>query len=167
MNPTEFQTARETNVKTFETRYADLKQQYSAALNSAKSETDRPKQCVLIKSALDINKELTTLVSNFLRLNNEGSCQLSPDRINKLQSDIEKYKAQHGEIQQGRDKIHSLETSFADVDAKAIHIEGINLFYFVLIALGIFVLIGLVFTSGIRRALYAQPVAPVVSRGFA
>lgn len=167
MNPTEFQTARDDIVKAFETKYQDLKTQYSAALNNAKTEPDRPKQCVLIKSALDTNRELTTLVSDFMRLNTDGGCELTPSKVRKLQSDIEKYKSQFADIQQGRNKVTSLEKSFAEIDAKAAHTDGINVFYFMLISVGLFVLVGLVFTSGIRRALYAQPVTPIVSRGFA
>jgi len=167
MNPTDFQTARDSIVKSFETKYADLKRQYCSALKNAKSETDRPRQCVLIKSALDTNGALTTLVSDFLRLNDEGACSLSPDRIHKLQSDIEKYKDQFAEIQQGRDKVFSLEKSFADIDSQTIHADGVNLFYFVLTALCLFVLIGLVFSSGISSGFNAQPVSPVVPRGFA
>jgi hypothetical protein len=166
MNPTEFQTSRQRIVQDFETKYAELKTRYSAALNSAKTETDRPKQCVLIKSALDTNGALTTLVSDFMRLNNEGGCNLNPGQVRKLQTDMEKYKTQYSDIQQGRDKLTSLEKSFAEVDAKATHVDGINIFYFMLISAGLIVLVGLVFTSGIRRALYAQPVAPVISRGF-
>ena len=166
MNPTEFQTARSTNAKAFETNYAQLKDRYSKALSSARAESDRPKQCVLIKSALDANKDLTTLVTNFLRLNDEGGRKLSPDRIHKLQGDIEKYKQQHADVQQGRDKLYSLQKSFADVDGKTIHVEGVNLFYFALICIGLLILFGLVFASGVRRALNTQPIAPIVPGRF-
>ena len=167
MNPTEFQTDRNANAATFETNYSQLKDRYSRALQSAKTETDRPKQCVFIKDALDANKDLTTLVTNFLRLNEEGGCKLTPDRVRKLQSDIEKYKEQHAQVQQGRDKVHSLEKSFAEVDREAIHVDGVNLFYFVLIAIGLIILVGLIFASGFRRALNTQPVPSVIPGRFA
>jgi len=166
MNPTEFQVSRDSVLKTFETSYSDLKTKYSTALNNAKSETDRPKQCVLIKSALDANKQLTTLVQDFVRLNTDGGCQLTPDKIQSLQRDIEKYKEQHAEIQQGKDRIFSLEKSFQETDLKVIHADGINVFYFILIGLGVLVLVGLIFRSGINRTFNAQPISPVISRGF-
>lgn len=166
MNPTEFQVSRDSVLRTFETSYSNLKTQYSTALQNAKSETDRPKQCVLIKSALDANKQLTTLVQDFVRLNTDGGCQLTPEKIQSLQKDIEKYKEQHAEIQQGKDRIFSLEKSFQETDLKAIHADGINVFYFILIGLGVLVLIGLIFRSGINRTLNTQPIAPVISRGF-
>jgi len=167
MNPTEFQTAREQTVRAFEAKYEELKTRYSGALTSAQTEPDRPRQCVLIKSALDTNRELTTLVSDFMRLNSEGGCELNPGKVTKLRNDIEKYKSQYADIQQGRNKVTSLEKSFAEIDAKVTHADGINVFYFMVISVGLFALVGLVFTSGIRRALYAQPVTPIVSRGFA
>jgi hypothetical protein len=166
MNPTEFQVSRDSVLNTFETSYSDLKTKYSTALNNAKSETDRPKQCVLIKSALDANKQLTTLVQDFVRLNTDGGCQLTPEKIQSLQNDIEKYKQQHEEIQQGKDRIFTLEKSFQETDLKVIHADGINVFYFILIGLGVLVLIGLIFRSGINRTFNAQPIAPVISRSF-
>jgi hypothetical protein len=166
MNPTEFQVSRDSVLKTFETSYSNLKTQYSTALQNAKSETDRPKQCVLIKSALDANKQLTTLVEDFVRLNTDGGCKLTPDKIQSLQKDIEKYKEQHAEIQQGKDRVFSLEKSFQDTDLKAIHADGINVFYFILIGLGVLVLVGLIFRSGINRTFNAQPISPVIPRGF-
>ena len=167
MNPTDFQVSRDTVLKTFETSYSDLKSKYTTALNNAKTETDRPKQCVLIKSALDANKQLTTLVEDFVRLNTDGGCNLTPDKIQSLQKDIEKYKGQHAEIQQGKDRVYSLEKSFQDIDLKAIHADGINVFYFIIIGLGVLVLIALIFSSGINRTFNTQPVAPVITRRFA
>jgi hypothetical protein len=102
-----------------------------------------------------------------MRQNSEGGCDLQPNQVTKLRNDIEKYKSQYADIQQGRNKLTSLEKSFAELDAKATHTDGINVFYFMLISVGLFALVGLVFISGIRRALYAQPVTPIVSRGFA
>jgi hypothetical protein len=166
MNPTDFQVSRDSVLKTFDTSYSDLKSKYSSALNSAKSETDRPKQCVLIKTALDTNKQLTTLVQDFIRLNTDSGCKLTPDKIQSLQKDIEKYKAQHAEIQQGKDRVYSLEKSFHDTDLKVIHADGINVFYFILIGLGVLVLVGLIFRSGINRSFNAQPIAPVIPRSF-
>ena len=102
-----------------------------------------------------------------MRLNQTGGCELTPAKIQTLRDDIEKFKKQHADIQQGKDRIHSLEMSFADLDAKTLHTDGVNMFYFVVIGTGVLALVGLVFRSGIHRAFNAQSVAPVVPRGFA
>ena len=91
---------------------------------------------------------------------------MTPDKIQSLQKDIEKYKEQHEEIQQGKDRIFTLEKSFQETDLKAIHADGINVFYFILIGLGVLVLVGLIFRSGINRTFNAQPISPIISRGF-
>ena len=91
---------------------------------------------------------------------------MTPDKIQSLQKDIEKYKEQHEEIQQGKDRIFTLEKSFQETDLKVIHADGINVFYFILIGLGVLVLIGLIFRSGINRTFNAQPIAPVIPRSF-
>ena len=167
MNPVEFQTTRASNLRAFEQNYATKKAQYTAALNSARTTTDRAQQCVFIKSALDANKQLSVVVEDLLRLNQTGGCELTPAKIQTLRDDIEKFKKQHADIQQGKDRIHSLEMSFADLDAKTLHTDGVNMFYFVVIGTGVLALVGLVFRSGIHRAFNAQSVAPVVPRGFA
>ena len=166
MNPTEFTAARGAAESKFETEYQKAKQRYKDALAGAKSTTDRAQQCVRISDALKANKDLTTLVGDFSRLGDEGGCTLSPANARKLRADIEKYKSQYVEIQQGRDRLYSLQTSYADADAQATHVEGVNLFYFIAIGIALIVLVFLVLGSGVSSVFNAQPISAVVPRSL-
>jgi len=166
MNPSDFQQAREARLKAFDEKYNAAKQAYGDALQKAISEQDRSSQCVLIKNALDKNKELTQLVSEMLTPSGSSGCKLTADKMTALRQDIEKYKKQYEEIRQGRDRIHALQMAYADVEKRVHVLHGIETIYIVLLALVSILLIILVFHSGISSIFNAQPVAPVVPRGF-
>lgn len=167
MNPTEFRVEREKRLKEFEDKYASLKTEYSTAIRSAINETDRAKQCVLIKNALDKNKEITQLVQSFLTLSDDKSSKLSPQMIRNLRADIEKYKQQHEDIQQGRDRLYSLQQSYEQIQQQTSVVQGSQFLYVILVACAIFILIFLVGASSVRDVFNTETVAPVVSRGFA
>lgn len=166
MNPSEFRLEREKRLKEFEDRYTLLKGEYSTAIRSAMNETDRAKQCVLIKNALDKNKELTQLIQSFLTLSDDKSCRLSPEMVRKLRADIEKYKEQHEKIQQGRDRLYSLQQSYEQLEQQNTVVQGSQFLYVIFVACAIFVLIFLIGASSIRDVFNTQPVTPVISRGF-
>ena len=166
MNPGEFRIEREKRVKEFEDKYATLKTEYSTALRSAMNETDRAKQCVLIKTALDKNREITTAVQSFLTLSDDKSCKLTPEMVRGLRADIEKYKEQHAEIQQGRDRVFALQQSYQQLQQQTTVLQGSQFIYLVLVGISMLVLFILVSASSIRDVLNTQPVAPVVPRGF-
>lgn len=167
MNPSEFQSARQGQLKTFEEKYAVLKSQYSTALQDSISETDRTKQSVLIKAAMDSNEKLTALVQEFLVGSDSGGCKLTPQKIRSLREDIETYKKQYGDIQQGRDKIYALQQSYNSLEQKIEVLRGVEFIYLVLLALGLIVLIGLVFYSGVSRAFNTQSIPSIIPGGFA
>ena len=151
----------------FEQNYATLKADYSSALQNSISETDRPKQCMLIKRALDTNQRLTALVQEFLVGAESGTCKVSRERIHALREDIEKYKKQYVEIQQGKDRLHSLQIANNSLTDKLEVLRGVQFIYIIMIGLGILVLVILILYSGIKDVLNANPVVPVVSRGLA
>jgi polyhydroxyalkanoate synthesis regulator phasin len=164
MNPSEFKVAREQRLKIFEESYASLKQVYSEALEKSISETDRTKQCVVIKKALEINQKLTALVQEFLVGTDSGNCKVSPDRIRQLRQDMETYKSQYAEIQQGRDRIHALQKSLYELEDKVQVVRGVDFIYMCLLAFGVIILLLLMFNSGIRSAFNAYSVSPILSR---
>lgn len=166
MNPQEFRTERDKRLKEFEDNYASLKTQYSAALRSAMTERDRARQCVLIKTALDKNKEITTAVQSFLTLSDDKTCKLSPEMIRNLRADIEKYKEQHGEIQQGRDRVYSLQQSYDQLQQHTAVVHGSQFLYVILIVCSLIVLVVLVGASSVRDVFNAESVASIVPRGF-
>jgi ribosomal protein L4 len=166
MNPGEFRIEREKRLKEFEDKYATLKTEYSSALRSAMNETDRAKQCVLIKTALDKNREITTAVESFLTLSDDKSCKLTPEMVRSLRADIEKYKQQHAEIQQGRDRVYALQQSSQQLEQQTTVLQGSQFIYLVLVGISMLILFILVSASSIRDVLNTQPVAAVVPRGF-
>lgn len=166
MNPSDFRTERDRQLKEFEDKYAYLKSGYSDALRSAMGETDRAKQCVLIKTALDKNKEITTAVQSFLTLSDDKTCKLTPDMIRDLRADIEKYKQQHTEIQQGRDRVYSLQQSYDQLQQQTTIVHGSQFLYIILIGCFAILLFILVSASSIRNILNAEPIASVIPRRF-
>lgn len=163
MNPNEFKVAREQRLKIFEDKYASLKQVYSDALKSSISETDRTKQCMLIKKTLDANQKLTALVQEFLAVSDSKTCSVTPERIRQLRQDMETYKSQYAEIQQGRDKIHSLQKAYDDLEQKIEVVHGVEFIYASLLAFGLLMLVLLMFHSGIRSALDTYSVSPIIA----
>lgn len=166
MNPGEFRVEREKRLKEFEDKYSVLKSEYSAALRSAMNETDRAKQCVLIKTALDKNREITTAVQSFLTLSDDKSCKLTPEMVRNLRADIEKYKQQHAEIQQGRDRVFALQQSYDQLEQQSTVLQGTQFIYLILVAIAIIILVILVGASRIRDVLNTESVTPVVSGRF-
>jgi hypothetical protein len=166
MNASEFQSARAERIKAFDRDYKALKERYDAALKTAISEQDRASQCVRIKEVLDLNKQLTQLVQNVLVGSEDGGCKLTPERIRALRLDIEKYKEQYAEIQQGRDRVYALRLALSTEEQKVDVAHGSQLLYLGLLLLVLVALVVVVISSGVRNTFNAQSVAPVVSGRF-
>jgi cell fate (sporulation/competence/biofilm development) regulator YlbF (YheA/YmcA/DUF963 family) len=165
MNPNEFKVAREQRLKIFEERYASLKRVYSDALQKSISETDRARQCMFIKKALEANQNLTALVQEFLAVSDSKTCNITPARIRQLRQDMETYKTQYGEIQQGRDRIYSLQRAYDKLQEKIDIVYGAEFIYASLLAFGLILLVLLMFYSGIRSALDANSISSVIPGG--
>jgi len=166
MNPQEFRVERDKRLKEFNDKYASLKAEYSTALRSAMNETDRAKQCMLIKTTLDKNREITQLIESFLTLSDGKTCRLTPTMIRNLRADIEKYKQHHADIKQGRDKVYSLQESYNQVQQESNVAQGTQFLYVILIAFAAIVVVILIGASRIRDVFNTEPIAPVISRGF-
>jgi hypothetical protein len=167
MNAKEFQVAREQRLQAFEAQYAELKTQYAAALRAAKDEKDRTTQCVLIKSALELNQALTTLVQGFLVGVDDGSCKLTQEKIRNLRVDIERYKEQHGEIQQGRDKLHAMEQTLATLDEKVYVANGLEFVYMAVLGCILILLVVFLMSSSVRSVFNANAIPPPNAGRFA
>ena len=167
MNAKEFQLAREQRLQTFEVQYAELKTQYAAALRTAKDEKDRTTQCVLIKSALELNQRLTALVQAYLMGTDSGDCKLTQDKIRNLRADIERYREQHGEIQQGRDKLHAMEQTLATLDEKVYVASGLEFVYMAVLGCILILLVVFLMSSSVRSVFNANAIAPPNPRRFA
>jgi hypothetical protein len=166
MNPQEFRVERDKRLKEFNDKYTSLKGEYSAALQSSMNETDRAKQCMLIKTTLDKNREITQLIESFLMLSDGNNCKLTQTMIRNLRADIEKYKQHHTDIKQGRDRVYTLQESYNQVQQESNVAQGAQFLYVILIAFAVTVVIVLIGASRIRDILNTKPVAPVIPRGF-
>lgn len=165
MNPTEFVQARGERIKVFDAKYAALKKEYLSAVSAAKSEPDRAKQCVLIKAALDKNKQLTELVQEYL-VGTDPSNKIDTAKIQKLHEDIAVYKEQHDQIQQGKNNMLALELAKSQLETKIeIAKASTGLYLLVSIVIGI-VLVLTILGSGIRRAFYTDSVSSVFPGSF-
>lgn len=166
MSLTDFQTSREASMTSFTTQYDNLKTRYRKGLDDALKEEDRPTQCVHIKDALQTNKKMTELVQGFLATSDPQTCNVTKSQLRNLHADVQSYKDQHAEIQQGRDKVRSLENAYASVQDEINMAKGIGFWYLVgLIALAVIAVSAMV-GSSIRSALNAQSVSPVFSGSF-
>jgi hypothetical protein len=83
-----------------------------------------------------------------------------------LRADIEKYKAQHAEIQQGRDRVFALRQTLALEEQKVDIVHGSQMLYLGLLIIVLLVLVLVVIRSGIRSAFNAQSVSSVVPGRF-
>ena len=167
MSLTDFQTSREASMASFQTQYDDLKTQYRKGLDDALKEQDRATQCIHIKDALQTNKKMTELIRGFLSTADPQTCNVTQVHLQNLHADAQSYKDQHAEIQQGRDKLRSLENAYASVQDEINMAKGIGFWYLVgLIALTV-IAVAAMAGSSIRSALNAQSVSPVFSGSFA
>ena len=167
MNPTEFVQARGERLKTFEDKYTASKKDYLDAVTSAKTETDRAKQCVLIKKALDKNKDLTAIIQEYLVGTDTPAEKVDAAKIRKLHEDIEVYKSQHEQIQQGKDNVLALEVAKSQLNTKIdIAKASTGLYLAISVIIG-GILILTILGSGIRRAFYTNTVASVFPGRFA
>ena len=166
MNPQEFQVERDKRLREFNDKYASLKREYSAALQSSMNEQDRAKQCMLIKTTLDKNREITQLIESFLTLSDGKTCKLTQTMIRNLRADIEKYKQQHAQIKEGRERLYTLQESYNQVQHESSVAQGSQFLYVILIAFAVVVVVVMVGASRIRDIFNAEPVAPVIPRRF-
>lgn len=167
MNASEFQSARGERLKAFDRDYIALKQNYDVALNTAINEQDRPTQCQRIKEVLDVNKKMSQLVQEVLVGSEEGTCKLSVDRVRQLRNDIEMYKQQYADIQQGKDRVYALRQALSKEEERVNIVKGAQALYLGLLALILIVLVVLVIRASLTGVFNTQSVSQVSARGFA
>lgn len=166
MSLTDFQTSRATSMASFQTQYDALKARYRTSLDNAIKEEDRPTQCVHIKDALQTNKKMTELVQGFLATADPETCKVTQSQLRNLHADVKDYKDQHDEIQQGQDKLRSLENAYASVQDEISVVKGTGFWYLVLLIAITVIAVAAMVGSSIRSALNTQSVTPVFPGRF-
>ena len=164
MEASEFQTSRDTQLKSFQQQYDSLKTGYSSSVVNALREQDRSKQCMLIKQVLDTNKKITALIKSFQGTIDPGTCKANPLLKQKLQSDLDEYNKQYENIQQGNSHLDALKNAIENTNEKAKEVEQRFPWYAVLVIVSLLLLIfAIVFRSGSSSAVNTQASTSVFS----
>ena len=165
MEASEFQSARNSQLSTFQKQYDGLKAEYSSGVVNALKEQDRAKQCVLMKQVLDTNKKITGLIKSFSGTVDPGFCKANPLLKQKLQSDLEEYNKQYEDIQQGSDHLTALKNSIQTANDQTEQIKKWFPWYSVLIVLSILILVFIIVFRTTSSAFNTQPSAPILPGG--
>jgi hypothetical protein len=161
MNTTEFKTQRGKQLADFQKQYTDLKTEYSTAVINAVKEQDRSKQCILIKQVLDTNKKITALLNAFNSNVDPGTCKSNPELKTRLMADLNQYKKEHEEIQQGREQLVGLQNALERTKEKTTEINEMFSWYAVLVGLSVVILIFIIIFRTSSSMFNTQPSAPV------
>jgi hypothetical protein len=161
MNTTEFKTHRSKQLADFQKQYGDLKTEYSTSVTNAVKEQDRSKQCILIKQVLDVNKKITALLNSFSGNIDPGTCKSNPELKTRLLGDLNQYKKEHEEIQQGREQLVGLKSALERTKEKTEEINDMFSWYAVLIGMSVVVLIFIIIFRTTSSMFNTQPSAPV------
>jgi hypothetical protein len=163
MEASEFRIERKRQLKEFQDTYGSLKSRYSSAVVSALKEPDRSKQCLLIQQVLDANKNVTSFLRSFSSSVDPSTCKADPTLQPRLLSDMETYRREHEDIQQGRDQVSALKHAIERTREKASSIAGLFSWYAVLIAVSVGLLL---FIIVFRTGGSISVPAPVPAVGF-
>ena len=161
MDASTFQSARDSQLKNFQKMYADLKTQYTSAVNGSLKEKDTSKRSTLISQALGLNKQIAALISSFSGTVDAGTCKSNPGLKSQLSRDLEKYNKEYENIQQGTSQLTSLQDAIASTKKQTAEVESWFSWYAVMVGIAIVVLIFIVVTR-VSSSFNAQPSVTVV-----
>lgn len=102
-----FQKNRDSELSAFETEQLGLKRQYNETISNAIAEIDPDKQSELVKQILDVNKELSNGVREFVSKQTQGT-PYDEKSVVELTNELIKYQKQYEQINSGNDKIKTL-----------------------------------------------------------
>jgi hypothetical protein len=100
-----FEKQRESDLKQFESTYAELRDKYMRTLAEAVNELDPQKQGDLINTVLEINTNLSAELRAFIA----GHETYNSDDVKKLTDDLVRYQEEHTKIKQSEDMKKTLE----------------------------------------------------------
>lgn len=120
-----FQKNRDKELSDFETEYQSQKQKYTSLISAAIAETDPEGQSTLVEAILEINKELSAQVREFVGKQSQGipydekSVLGLTDELVKYQQEYESIRASSDRVltlkkilSTDRDKVSSMRTQF-------------------------------------------------------
>jgi hypothetical protein len=103
-----FDDARKTDLQNFQTKYANLKQRYSVAINAAIQEQDPASQSKLVQDVLDLNVAMTSAISDIIKKLNEGTGEIDTSTLNKLTGELNKYRQEYVNLKKSMDILRTL-----------------------------------------------------------
>jgi hypothetical protein len=102
-----FQKSRDKELSDFETEYQSQKQKYAGLISNAIAETDPDGQTVLVQAILDINKELSAQVRDFVSKQSQGT-PYDEKSVLGLTNELIKYQKEYESIRSSSDKVTTL-----------------------------------------------------------
>lgn len=151
----EFQESRNARLIEFEQSYDFLKKEYSRALLAAIQEQNPADQQQLISTVLDINSELSRLVSDVLSEVNKGTDGVDPKTLDDLTNDLIIYQQQYQEIQINKDKLQTLKLIYASNKTKLDTVTNMYNIYLGILVLLTFLVLFLVIRTGWSATIYS------------
>lgn len=164
MDASTFQSARDSQLKSFQSQYAALKSQYTLSVNQALAEKDSSLRSKLVSQVLGINKQITALINAFTGTADIGACKSDPNLKNTLSSDLDKYSADYENIQQGTSQLTGLKDAIKNANDKADETKSWFSWYNGFILFAVIILIYIIMTRAHSSStLYTQPGVSVFS----
>lgn len=163
MDASTFQSGRDTQLKNFQKMYADLKTQYTTAVNDSLKEKDTTKRSALISQTLGINKQIAALINSFSGTIDSKTCNQNPGLKAQLSKDLDKYNKDYEGIQQGTSQLTGLQGAIKESEQKISETKSWFSWYAIMIGVLMLVLVYMVVTRVSSSSLDAQTSMPAAS----
>ena len=154
-----FQKKRDNELSEFENDYFSQKQKYIAVISNAISETDPANQTELVDQILEINKELSSLVRDFISKQTQGT-GYDEKSVLDLTNELIKYQQEYDQIRSNSDRIVTLKKILNEDKNKLSNLESQFNILLGLIGLGILIILFMIFKIAYSGAGSLLPVAP-------
>lgn len=154
-----FQKKRDNELSEFENDYFSQKQKYVALISNAISETDPSEQSGLVEQILEINKELSSLVRDFISKQTQGT-GYDEKSVLDLTNELIKYQQEYDQIRSNSDRIVTLKKILNEDKNKLSNLEGQFNILLGLIGVGILIILFMIFKIAYSGAGSLLPVAP-------
>ena len=160
----DFQDSRNAQLIEFAESYDFLKKEYSRSLLAAINEQDAASQQKLISTVLDINSELSSLVSGVLSELNKGTDGVDPKTLDDLTNDLIIYQQQYQEIKVNKDKLQTLKIIYGSNKTKLETVTNMYNIYLGILVLLTFLVLFLVIRTGWSATVYSTITSPTGGR---
>ena len=158
MEVKEFERARNKRLGEFESHYDYLKQQYLQTLHTAIQETDPSKQQDSVNKVLQINSDLSNEIRGILTdMSKTTEGEDTSVITEKLTQDLIQYQQDFQKIKQGKDRVQTLKSIYANDSQKLSEVTTMyNIYLASLIGLSFFI-VYLAFRTSVTTMVYGGP----------